>query len=401
MRLVVTLESREFGRTPEGAVWTQGAFAYSFWTRYLSVFDDVRVVARAAEAALAAPGWKRADGPAVSFAPLPYYVGPWQYLWRARQVHKAGRNAIGCSDAVILRVSSNIASCVEPLLRKTGHPYGVEVVADPHDVYAPGSIEHPLRPFFRWLGVRRLSRQCATAVGVAYVTREALQRRYPASPGAFSIDYSDVDLPEAAFVSAPRLVGRTGGAFTLVTVGSLAQLYKAPDVLIDAVAVCVRKGLDLHLVLVGEGRYRAGLEARARALGLEERVRFRGQLPGSEAVREQLDRADVFVLPSRAEGLPRALVEAMARGLPCIGSNVGGIPELLPAEELVPPGDVAALADRIREVVGDPERRVRMSKQNLEKAREYRAGALREKRDEFYRYVREVTEEWGRVGGVA
>ena len=60
-------------------------------------------------------------------------------------------------------------------------------------------------------------------------------------------------------------------------------------------------------------------------------------------VTEQLDAADVFVLPSRQEGLPRAMIEAMARSLPCVGSDVGGISELIP-DWVVPPNDPQALA---------------------------------------------------------
>jgi glycosyltransferase involved in cell wall biosynthesis len=136
------------------------------------------------------------------------------------------------------------------------------------------------------------------------------------------------------------------------------------------------------------------LEAQVASLGLGERVHFCGHLLSSALVRYELDRADLFILPSRQEGLPRAMIEAMARSLPCIGSTVGGIPELLPSEDLVPPGDVVALASKIREVVTDSERMARMSARNLETAKEYRDEVLRERRNQFYRYVREMTEAW-------
>jgi len=136
------------------------------------------------------------------------------------------------------------------------------------------------------------------------------------------------------------------------------------------------------------------LEAQVASLGLGERVHFCGHLLSSALVRYELDRADLFILPSRQEGLPRAMIEAMARSLPCIGSTVGGIPELLPSEDLVPPGDVVALASKIREVVTDSERIARMSARNLETAKEYRDEVLRERRNHFYRYVREMTEAW-------
>jgi L-malate glycosyltransferase len=92
--------------------------------------------------------------------------------------------------------------------------------------------------------------------------------------------------------------------------------------------------------------------------------------------------------------LPRAMVEAMARALPCIGSSVGGVPELLPPEDLVVPGDVNALATKIREIVTDPERLAQMSARNLATAQAYRDEVLAVQRTDFYRYVRDRTEKW-------
>lgn len=397
MRVVVTIEHR-FDGTPGGAIWTLGAFSYSFWRRYLSVFDRVIVIARVRKVAHPAPHWQRADGDAVSFVSVPYYMGPWQYLLRRRPVYKAVRKGIGAGDAIVLRIPSQIAGAVEPALHNTGRPYGVEVVVDPHDAFAARSVQVPFRPLLRWWLTRRLRRRCASASAVAYVTGEALQRRYPPSPEAFSTHYSSVELPDCAFIASPRKANPGRNAFVLITVCSFAYLTKGSDLLLDAVATCIRQGLDLRLVLVGEGRYRAALEARAGALGIGERVRFCGQLPSGQPVREQLDRADLFVLPSRAEGVPRSMIEAMARGLPCIGSTVGGVPELLPPGDLVAPNDVRALALRIDELVGDPERMARTSERNLAKAREYREEVLRQRRDKFYRYLLDRTEAW-RHGG--
>jgi glycosyltransferase involved in cell wall biosynthesis len=254
---------------------------------------------------------------------------------------------------------------------------------------APGSMHHPLRPVLRRSATRRLRRICADAAAVSYVTREALQRRYPCP--AYAAGVSDVELPPSAFAPAPRTFA-TSAPRTLVTVGTMAQLSKAQDVLIDAVAACARAGSDHRLLLVGDGRHRAELEARAVARGLGDRVRFLGAVPAGAAVRRVLDEADVFVLPSHQEGLPRAMVEAMARALPCVGSTVGGIPELLPAEDLVPPGDVDALAATLDAVLGNVGRLARMSARNLDAARAYREELLAERRVAFYERLRAATE---------
>jgi glycosyltransferase involved in cell wall biosynthesis len=393
MKALVTGSTR-FARTGDGKLWTQNAsLGYRFWSRYLGVYDEVYLLARARPCEAPPEGWKIASGPGIKPILLPYYVGPWAFVKNYSKIKRVLGEALTHAEAIQLRAPCAIGQEVWRML-PARRPYGIEVFGDPYVALAPGSVRYPLRPFFRWWFPRQMRRQCAVACAAAYVTEGALQRRYPPAPGAFATHYSSIVLSEAALVSVPRLPRPERRTFTLITVGTLSQLFKAPDVLIDAVSTCVKRGLDLHLVLVGDGRYRGELETRAAALGLGGRVRFLGQLPAGEAVRAQLDQADLFVLPSRTEGLPKALIEAMARALPCLGSTVGGIPELLPPEDMVPPGEATALARRIRDIVTDPVRMARMSARNLEKAQEYREEVLRERRTAFYHYVRDRTEAW-------
>ncbi len=409
MNVVVTTEHRFF-RTPDGAIWTEGINSYDFWRRYLSVFDRVKVVARVKDVASGSPAFRPAAGRDVVFAPVPDYQGPWQYLAVAPKVRRAVRAALDPSDAVIMRVSSHLAGCLEPLLSAAAHPFGLEVVNDPFDVFAPGAVRYRMRPLFRWWFTRQLRRQCQHAIGVAYVTERALQIRYPCAaystglsdveisqdtileaPPVFTTHYSSVELAKEDSVRSHRTIPDASRRFNVLTVASLAQMYKAPDVLIRAVAACVADGLNLSLRIAGDGKHRPELERLTARLRIDDRVEFLGQLPAGAAVREQLDRSDLFVLASRCEGLPRAMVEAMARSLPCIGSTVGGIPELLPPEDLVPPGDVFRLAAKIREVLASPARMAKMSARNLAKAQEYRDDVLAGRRKAFFAHVREFT----------
>ncbi|NLX95777.1 MAG: glycosyltransferase family 4 protein [Rhodopirellula sp.] len=398
MDLAVVLEYR-FERTPDGAVWTQTMFPHSFWTRYLDVFDRVRIIARARDVDAAPERSLRVDGEGVELFGIPYYHGPGEYLRQFVRVGKAVKRSVEPEHAIILRVGSMVGNLVERRFLKAERPFGVEVVGDPWEVFAPAAMKHPLRPLLRRYFTRCLKRQCSRACAVAYVTESALQRRYPASPECLSTHYSSVELGEAAFKLSSNFEFCKGETPHLITVGTLEQRYKGIDVLIDAVTRCIREGFSLRLTILGDGIYRGELEARAERAGCRGQIIFAGTVPPGEAVRRKLDEADLFVLASRLEGVPRAMIEAMARGLPCIGTDVGGIPELLPPEDLVAANDAAALATKIREVLTDPDRLRQSARRNLETAARYRDDRLRERRLLFYGTVRDATEKW--LPGVA
>ncbi|MGQ9764951.1 MAG: glycosyltransferase family 4 protein [Armatimonadota bacterium] len=391
MNVVCTTEKRYF-RTPDGKVWTATGGGYTYWSRYLAVFDCVKVVARVLDVEQSEERWQRADGNSVYFCAVPYYLGPSSYIRKFRGIKKVMSEALEPGDAVVLCAGGPMSAVMESIIRRMGYPYGVHVVGDPYNTFRPGAFKHPLRPLLRWYFTRELERQCRNACAAQYVTSSFLQGRYPC-PG-FSVSASDVELPNSAIVERPRLYTGLNSPIRLITIGTMEVMYKAPDVLIESVARCVRSGLDLTLTFIGDGVHRSMLEAMARDCGIGERTTFLGQLPAGQAVFAELDKADLFVLPSHCEGLPRAMIEAMARALPCIGTRVGGIPELLPPEDMVRPGSVSELSSKIHEVVTDPERMSHMSARNLWKAREYTESIMRERMLQFYNYLKEKTLEW-------
>jgi glycosyltransferase involved in cell wall biosynthesis len=233
---------------------------------------------------------------------------------------------------------------------------------------------------------------------VAYVTECYLQSKYPASTDAVTAAYSSVDLPADAFLARPRLP-RTGRNHPiLISVGSLEQLYKGIDTLIRAVGQLNSTGMPVRLLHIGAGRFRPYLERLTAELGLGQRVEFVGALPAGAEVRRILDTADLFVMPSRTEGLPKALIEAMAWGLPAVGTAVGGIPELLAPEDLVVPDDVGGLASAIRRFIADPNRLAEASARNLVRAASYSYEVLTARRGVFYGQVRDAVTQWQRRG---
>ena len=390
MRVVVTSEER-YVRTPDGAVWTMTGPAYRFWQRYLSAFDRVRIVARVRDVTAAPVDASRVDGPAVEVWPVPHYVGPAQYARRRAAIARALTTAVDDTDAVILRVPSNTAAVLVAERTRRDRPFALEVVGDPYDVLAPGVVRHPLRPLLRRWFVMTLRNQCRSAVAVSYVTERTMQARYPADAAVTTIACSSVELAAEAFGSGRTVAARPPTAAAIVSVGSLEQLYKGVDTLIEALAILAAVGPAPRLVHVGGGRCLDRLVRLATRLGVADRVDFVGSLPPGAAIRQRLDAADLFVMPSRTEGLPRALIEAMARGLPAIATRVGGIPELLPAEDLVDPGDPAALADAVSRMLADPARMAAASARNLHRARDFAADTLTPRRDAYYQAVRQLT----------
>ena len=135
---------------------------------------------------------------------------------------------------------------------------------------------------------------------------------------------------------------------------------KGHDVLIDAVPQILAAHPGTEFVLAGDGPQREALAVRARSRGVADRVQFLGQCHDVPAV---LAGADLFVLPSRSEAMPNAVIEAMAAGLPVVASEVGGIPELITSGAtgvLVPAGDASRLAGAVIELIEDPDRAFQM-----------------------------------------
>lgn len=166
-------------------------------------------------------------------------------------------------------------------------------------------------------------------------------------------DHRDADINRKSF-------GFEKNDFVVIIVASLTP-HKGHHVLIDAVRIALERHENLRLLIVGDGPLRDKLEAYVKELQLSSKMVFAGRRKDSTLL---LKLADLFVLPStEREGLGMALLEAMAEGLPVIGSNVGGIPEVIEDTVngfLVAPGDSYGLAAAIEKLATDKVMRNRM-----------------------------------------
>jgi glycosyltransferase involved in cell wall biosynthesis len=167
----------------------------------------------------------------------------------------------------------------------------------------------------------------------------------------------DVDRFRKARVTGKVIPDWFGCSSAATVVGSIGWLtdIKGHRFLVDAVAALRKEYPNLHLVIVGSGDRHEALVAQAERAGIGGAVHLVGH---REEVDACLAGMDCFVLPSLNEGMGRALIEAMAAGLPVIASQVGGIPALIRDGKnglLVPAGNSRALADALRRVLRHPQ----------------------------------------------
>ncbi len=198
-------------------------------------------------------------------------------------------------------------------------------------------------------------RRAARLICVAEaVKQDVIKTNWRLNPEKLLVLENSVDYERFANVPMSRAEARSklgvpADAFVFGTVGRLVPT-KGLSYLLDAFSSVRQQVPSAHLVLLGEGSSRVDLEQQAARMPCRQAIHFLGHRPAVEGLLRGLD---VFVLSSVAEGMPRAILEAMAAGIPCVGTEVGGIPEVLDGSGiglLAPPRDATALAQKMIEI---------------------------------------------------
>lgn len=229
--------------------------------------------------------------------------------------------------------------------RLIGVPY--TFTAHAHDIY----IDQ--------LNLRTLVREAKAVAAISEYNR-ALLSRYGAG-GETPVEVVHCGVDPAAYAFRPRSLPREGPV-NAICVATLNEL-KGHRVLFEALAADDEQLRRISVDLIGSGPLEAPLRAQVAALGLERRVRFHGTR-SEEEVAQMLAAADAFVLPSviaangQMDGIPVALMEALAAGVPVLASRLSGIPELVRdgvTGLLAEPGDAGDLARALRDLLSDPD----------------------------------------------
>lgn len=372
-----------FCRTPDGIYLSDGQFPYRLWQRYLEVFDEIVVAARVRmpEPDEDLSRFNVSSGPKVSFVEIPSISNPVAMFTKRRKAAGLLRQALADCDALIARISeiSLLAAEVADELNK---PWLAEVVYCPLDVlWNYGNWQGKLYAHYSAYKTARIIRRAPFAV---YVTREFLEHRYPCAGRTLSC--SDVQLiksSEAVLIKRLDKITKRSSQARIGLVGSLRR-YKGIDTALEAVRLLRQAGHNIQLAILGGGEADCW-EQLARETNVGDITEFCGVLPNGEAVNAWLDAVDIYIQPSYTEGLPRALVEAMNRGCPAVGSSAGGIPELLAAEWIHRPGDSEGLARLLGKLLEDQGLLADQARRNFKEASNYDKERLDQIRHAFWR----------------
>lgn len=246
---------------------------------------------------------------------------------------KQVRGVLKKSDCAIIRLPSIIGFIAIEEAINLNKPYLIEVVGCAWDVYWNYSLIGKLIALPCYIKMRNIVRDSTYTI---YVTSEFLQKRYPTS-GKYT-NCSNVALTEFDDKVLERRLNKIAAMqkSSKIVIGTAAAVnvkYKGQQYVIEALGELKKQGItnyEYHLVGGGDQTYLKKIAEKNDVVG---QVKFLGAMPHSK-VFEWLETIDLYVQPSLTEGLPRALIEAMSRGVPALGSRVAGIPELINSEML-------------------------------------------------------------------
>jgi len=370
-------------------VYDTYCFDRKFFDDYRKVFSQVEVICRMTEVKTLPQGALQSDGDDVRFSDIQNVHGMYWLLSSGLKCRHQVDSVVKKADAVIARVPSELGWIAVNSARRAGKPYMTEIIGNPLEgLKAVGTGIH--YHVIAHLQAFRLKKMVKKAVAVSYVSRLDLPSLYPVISGT-PYDYISSIRLDAKEISNPKVYIEAPKKIKIVFVASLLP-YKRHKDLIYAFAQVLEHGIDGELHFAGNGILYEELQKLCKTLSVHDRTIFHGHISDKHKLISLLDSSDLFIIPSATEGLPRVVIEAMARGLPVIGSNVGGIPELVRNNDLFKVGDTNGLTELILRVIKNPERLTEMSRYSIQTAKQYSDEVLSPRRIRLYTILREKSE---------
>ncbi|SIS82813.1 glycosyltransferase [Salimicrobium salexigens] len=309
-------------------------------------------------------------------------------LFRKSEVKRKIKKAVKNSDYIVVRLPSLIGYLSFDEAKKQNKPCLVELVACPWDAFWNHSlIGKGVAPFMYYSTKKRVKK----ASHVIYVTNEFLQRRYPTK--GINVNCSNVSLKRIDDSILEKRLDKitemqNEQKIIIGTTAAVNVKYKGQQDIIQALGKLKSQGItNFEYQLIGGGD-QSYLKAIAKRFDVEEQVIFLGPLSHSE-VFDWLDRIDIYAQPSKQEGLPRALIEAMSRGLPAIGAKTAGIPELIDSKHIF--SNTKNNIDEIISMLLSFEKKTLIEEaiKNFNEAKNYQKEIIETRRKEFFSKFRD------------
>ena len=322
-----------------------------------------------------------------SFVGVPNFKNV-HYLNLVEEAKRVVKQAVKESDLIVARIPSDLGIFAVYFAKKLNKKYVVEVVGCPLDSLSNHSIVGKIIAPVYYFKQKKIVHN---AENVRYVTNVFLQNRYPNNRN--NIGCSDVRLPSISKNEIEQILNNrikrietidSKRLIVLGTIGTLDMKYKGFDTVIKAIAFMNSNTAKKYkYVIVGTGNQQ-WLNRIIKKYKVQESVEI---IPGIDHDRifNWLSEIDLYIQPSKTEGMPRALIEAMSQACPCFGSNVGGIPELLSPECLFHKGNVMELIKLLSNC--EKSSMMKNARQNLEKSNSYSMESLDDKEKIFYQKV--------------
>lgn len=350
----------------------------STYRRYLILGDELTIIARVKRVEHSTAS--RIDDSAFKFVFIHKINTLSSMLTKIQENNTILKKEVEKADLCVAHIPATNSNLVVKYAKQMHKPYITVVVGCVWDALWNYDWRGKLLAPRAFLEMRHTQKEAPYSI---YVTKQFLQHRYPTN-GKW-IACSNVNMhtgDETVLMRRIEQIKLLKTKFRRLKIGTSAAIdvpYKGQEYVIRALAELRKQGVEYEYCLLGSGSTRR-LQGIAFELGVSDLVQFRGALPHNK-VASFYDEIDLYVQPSKQEGLPRSVIEAMSRGCLCLGTNVAGIPELVSGKYLFPKGNYMQIANTLKSItIEDLEQE---AKRNFEIAKGYDNRILNEKRCNF------------------
>ncbi len=395
MKLLV-VDNAHIYKTKEGKYYSVSIYDNSFFERYLKVFESVRFCAKVKlvdEVDL--KKYKPLDIKGLEIWELPWYRGIKGLVRNFLKLRKSIKESYKSIDVSLYRVIQ-VESIISYIYRNKKLKYAVEVVNDPQTYF---------KGLYKLISKHYMKKMVYNANGASYITNDVLQRIYPNKSHKeelakynFNSSYQTLDL-ELSLLKKPKKYNVDSiKDFKLIHISNNIEAdNKGHSTVIKIVKYLNDNGHNVSCNFVGDGSKVSHFKKMAEKLNINNKIHFVGRINQKQDLIEYMNKHSLFVFPTRFEGLGRVNLEAMASGLPCLASSVGGVVELYEEQYLFLPNDYIGFSKKIIELINNPEELNKMSERNVEFVKKFLNENQEPLRTEFYKKLKKIAKETEKV----